>query len=366
MADHLSLAIFITFGLLVLPTLSLGQAQPQPPLPLSTIYQFPQNLVGHSWLGNVATRPSGHLLITTIDSPDVYQLDPNAPEPTPQVVSRFPNANGTVCITETRPDSFAVITGDVGRTSQEFAPNSGGLWNLTFSGRDAAPSASFVASLSPEIRLINGVAALPSNPTTVLGSDSFTGAIWALDTVSGNQVLVSSSESLSPSPPVNATDSSKLGVNGLKVVKVEGCTWLYFSNTAKGILARMEIEEMTGVPAGKPEVLTRAPGAQLGVGFDDFALQTADDGTVLQAWLADSRGNSVSVWKAGHDGEPAQIVDGNAKTSEIAEPEAAAFGRTAKDKEVLYVVSTGGEGNRLAGERVGGQVLAIDTSGFGE
>lgn len=55
------------------------------------------------------------------------------------------------------------------------------------------------------------------------------------------------------------------------------------------------------------------------------------------------------------------IVAGDLNSTEIAEPTAAAFGRTIFDLATLYVVTAGGLGAKINGnETVGAQVVAVD------
>ena len=57
-----------------------------------------------------------------------------------------------------------------------------------------------------------------------------------------------------------------------------------------------------------------------------------------------------------------QIIAGEVNTTEIAQPTSAQFGRTVKDKDVLYVTTAGGLAFPIDGDVVvGGQGGAVDT-----
>ena len=141
-----------------------------------------------------------------------------------------------------------------------------------------------------------------------------------------------------------------LGINGLKL---HGST-LYFTNSAEKLLAKIEINP-DGIAAGKAIVVARSP---TGATFDDFALDWRGD-----AFLATGPGNSIE--EVGRDGEPQVIIAGIVNSMEIAKPTSAQFGRTAADREVLYVTTGGGLAAPVDGDEiVGGQLVAVDTDGL--
>ena len=85
--------------------------------------------------------------------------------------------------------------------------------------------------------------------------------------------------------------------------------------------------------------------------------------TKALAPLATGPGNSIE--EVGRDGESQVIIAGIVNSTEIAEPTSAQFGRTAADREVLYVTTGGGLAAPVDGDEiVGGQLVAVDTDGL--
>lgn len=338
-------------------TSSLTLAAPQSPQQsnIRTLYQFPQK---PTWLGSLVVRPTGPLLATLFTKPDLFTLDPSAPQPEPKLVHSFPGAQGLTGITEATPDVYQLIAGNFSSKTEASVPGTLKMWSVDYSHGRKDPVVKQSADLG-DVQLINGLASL--NPVLVLGSDSINGSVYRINVRTGAHSIAIADPLMSNKPPFGKA-SSGLGVNGIKIVK-EGCkTYLYFSNTAKSLLGKVQISEQDGSPMGPAEVVKGAttPLAAKGVGYDDFALRRGGDGG-LTAYLCDSRGNSIA--KVGLDGEDhsPKIIAGSATTTQVAEPEAAAFGRTKEDCDVLYVVTAGGAGDKGAGQEVvGGQFLALD------
>lgn len=64
-----------------------------------------------TWVENIAVRSNGHLLVTILSSPDLYQIDPTGKPP--QLVHTFPQYTGLLGIAEIESDVFAVVTSNV-------------------------------------------------------------------------------------------------------------------------------------------------------------------------------------------------------------------------------------------------------------
>lgn len=194
--------------------------------------------------------------------------------------------------------------------------------------------------------LLNGLATL--NPNTVLAADSYKGVVWAIDTLTGASRIAISDTLMAPL--TTSVFESTIGING---IKLRGST-LYLTNSAQALFAKMEIQP-NGTAINAAEVIAHSPP---GTTYDDFALDGRRD-----AFLATSQGNTIE--EVGRVGEPQIIVAGNINSTEIAEPTAAQFGRTLADRDVLYVTTAGGLEAPINGdERVGGQLVAVDTRGL--
>ena len=334
--------------------------------PVKTVFQFPPPSpppARPSWLGNLAVRAEGSIIATSLFSPDLRLFDPSASQPSPQVITTFSNTNGTTGITETTPEVFEVVSG-VFDLNQQAAPGTLQLWRVDLTD-NSHPNVSLTANM-PNVTLINGLTTL--NPTTVLGSDSIKGIVWSINTETGAYAPALTDPLFLP-----GSNGSSLGINGVKVAHEGECTYLYFTNSAKAILGKVEINPVDGTSMGQPaSMIATAPFADQGGDYDDFTLKFSDDGCVEGAYTANSRLNSISHINF----EPFNqtIIAGAAmskawiNSTEIAEPEAVAFGRMPTDKDVLYTVTTGNVANgKFVGSsprnKVGAQLLAIDTTG---
>ena len=326
-----SLAMQLTYSipfLTLLPTFITALA------PTHLIYEAPND----TWLENLAVRGCGSILLTTTTSPDLWLINPFTPSPTPNLLHRFSSGSFTVGITETIPDTFQVIV-----ASATLENNS--IYTVSFPINSDVPLIHLAATVSGA-GLLNGLATL--NPNTVLAADSYKGVVWAIDTLTGASRIAISDPLMAPL--TTSVFESTIGING---IKLRGST-LYFTNSAQAIFAKMEIQP-NGTAINAAEVIAHSPP---GTTYDDFALDGRGD-----AFVATSQGNTIE--EIGRAGEPQIIVAGNINSTEIAEPTAAQFGRTLADRDVLYVTTAGGLEAPINGdERVGGQLVAVDTRGL--
>lgn len=198
----------------------------------------------------------------------------------------------------------------------------------------------------PQLTLPNGMCALPCTPTPhdILIGDLKAGKIWRVDTRTGKHTFAieNSLTATSPTPVLGP-----VGVNG---VHIQGDT-LYFSNTGQGLFAQMPISP-NGTATGEASIVARYASKQ---SADDFALRGN------AAILVTGSGNSIEeVSLTGAFKGKSRIVAGRVNSTLIDAPTSAAFGRTVRDRHVLYVVSAGG--STVDGKVVEAQVLAVDTS----
>lgn len=77
-------------------------------------------------------------------------------------------------------------------------------------------------------------------------------------------------------------------------------------------------------------------------------------------FLVTAQGNTVE--EIARAGEPQIVLAGDLHSTEMAEPTAARFGRTPRDRETLYATTAGGSEAPVYGdERAGAQWVAVDT-----
>lgn len=192
---------------------------------------------------------------------------------------------------------------------------------------------SLIANLTKVI-LPDGVATLPSDPSVVLVADAAQGIIWRVNTATGHYDMAINDSSFKP------TDIVPLGVNGIHILNNE----LYFTNLATNSVGKVAITS-EGLAAGVVQVLTTKA-----IAADDFAL--SDDGIVYAA-------GANTLWQVTADGFIAAFVGGPNSTV-VQGITSARFGRTALDRDVLYLSTQGGLLEDPPGSVIhGGQLLAV-------
>lgn len=296
---------------------------------VSTVYQLPNN---GSFIDNIVVRQDGNLLLTRIDVPQVWSVDPSTHYGFIVHDFSFDNSNITSCfgIAEVHPgsDTFAVVTGTFDASSFSSTPGSFALWKLDLSGR--RPTVSPLAAI-PEAKALG---ALTKYANLLLIADSPDGAIWRVSLRTGEYAKAIEHESMLPAP-----NAPPMGVNGIKVQH----GFLYYASTTREEFRRVPINAQ-GEAVGPFEIIAK------GTPLDNFDLDV--DGT---AYMATNGENSIT--KISVDGKVETIAGG--KTSrELAGPTSCRLrGKT------LYVGTNGGLTAPVNGEFMEpGKVAAINLS----
>ena len=308
------------------------------------LFQFTEN----GFIENIAARADGTLLLTSISQPVLFSFDPHASTPVPQVLCRFPDASGCLGIAETAPDVYAVIAGSL--LPMAAVPGTLAVWSVDLrsisKSRSEKPIIRKISVLA-EADKLNGMTALgPAAPGVVLIADSGLGAVWRLDTRSGEYRIAVKHDAMAP----RANTFPPLGINGLRP-SPDGRT-LYFTNSAQGFLARVPLTP-AGDADGDVEIVSRTPEGR--AAFDDFALDGEGN-----AWVATHHDALTKV--SLKDGEQQVVVEKAGNAPWMQSPTSAAFGRGKGEAgKVLYVVS-GGPMEEVAGKKeFRGQVMVVDT-----
>ncbi|KAJ5951356.1 uncharacterized protein N7479_009769 [Penicillium vulpinum] len=284
---------------------------------LREIYRFPNA----TWVENIAVRPNGNLLVADLSTAELWEIDPSTPG-SAHLVYHFDGAEDADGITELSPDIYAVI-----------ATNS--VWTIDLTSDETAPKATLIAKLPAGA--LNGIAALDEGNAVAL-TDSSLGVIWYLNIRTGAYEVIHQDETMA----ANTDMGLLLGVNGLKVVN----DYMYYTDSPKQIFCRVRIDTHTGRALGPYEVISRNT---LG---DDFVI-----GPHGVAYLAGLVGNVVLKVYPNGDHE---VIAGSANSTDLMTATSTAFGRTYKDRNVLYI-TTGGE-SRLPGNDTsirGGKIMAL-------
>ncbi|GIJ90902.1 hypothetical protein Asppvi_009867 [Aspergillus pseudoviridinutans] len=269
-----------------------SDAQPTHHPTVRDIFQFPNN---GSFVDNVVVRSDGTLLLTRIDVPEVWSVDPKSGSGT--LAYSFANQSSDITavfgITEVEHDVFAVVAGKF--TLQGFAAQQGsfGVWRLDFNddgnydvlevpawwegesslSKDTPSSVSKIVDI-PEAKAL-GASTLyrPRDETRyLLISDSPDGKIWRVDLDSGDYAVALQDESMLPAP-----NAPPMGVNGIHVVG----EYLHYVSVTKKEYRRVKIDQMANA-AGPFELITTA------INPDSFDIM--DDGT---AYFATNPENTI-------------------------------------------------------------------------
>lgn len=182
---------------------------------------------------NSILRSNGHLLFTTLTNPQLYTIDPNADEPKAEVVAWMPGGvTALTGIAEVADDKFAV-TGGIRGT---FNYTEETIFTVDFSvATEENPNATVIETVAklPDAIMLNGMAALPSNPSILVLADSRVGCLWRVDVETG--AVSKAVESYYMEPIDNST--TPIGIDGLKISA--DSSYAYFTNVDLVILARV-------------------------------------------------------------------------------------------------------------------------------
>ncbi|PTB63355.1 quino protein amine dehydrogenase beta chain-like protein [Trichoderma citrinoviride] len=326
--------IFLTFTALVASATGAvldtrnGYPQPSQEDP-RLVYQFANGTT----IENVAVRSNGNLLLTLTDRPELYEVNPFIPK-SAKLIHHFPDYLGLLGITEVSPDVFTLNAGNFsvteGPTKGSFA-----VWQVAF--HKDQPNVSKVADI-PEALSLNGMTTLPSSPNTILTADSTAGLVYSVNTRTGSYKVVLDDETFKPA----ADAELPIGINGIRFLD----HYVYYTNSFKALFGRVRVNK-SGFATGSYETIAT------GILGDDFAL------TPEAAYIAGNPTNTVTEVDLS-TGEN-EVIAGNLNSSLVAGDTSVAFGRTKKDKHVLYVVTTGGSLSPVNGTfSEGGKIVALD------
>ncbi|KAF4624003.1 hypothetical protein G7Y89_g14172 [Cudoniella acicularis] len=336
-------------GFIAALSLSLARGVLSSPTPevsaTRIIFQFPN---GTGRLENIAVRQNGNLLLDVISAPEVRQLNPFNPTEA-LLVHSFPGVQGMFGIVEFEPDVFAVIGGNFSLDTITTVPHSYSLWKVDMrpfksdeNGNIESPAAVTKIASIPEGLLLNGATILEPGSPYVLLADSGAGTVFRVNVHTGEYKVVLSDETMTTGPGL------AIGINGIHIFD----SVLYYTNTNRKLFAKVPINLSgpdAGTATGAYEIV-----ANNGYG-DDFTFDA--EGNAYVATNLD-----FSIQKITLPGNFSTIA-GGADSVALEGDSAAKFGRTAKDRNILYVCTSGGLAGTVADTyRTGGKVVAIDVS----
>lgn len=156
----------------------------------------------------------------------------------------------------------------------------------------------------PTVEFPNGIGHLSEVDNTIMVGDIKTGAVYSLNTLTGEHSIVVQNDYTAPVP------RAVLGVTGVNGIHVRDNV-LYFVNTGEGTFCKMPIHE-DGTPAGDTTMIARTPE---GAFYDEFVLRGD------YAYLTLGSANSIAkVWLYGSGNQT--IIAGALNSTALAGPTA--------------------------------------------
>ena len=263
----------------------------------TTVYTFS----GRASLEGIGARTNGQLVVSRMDSADIYNIDPAAKSSTK--LTTLTGVTSAAAITEISPDVFAVVGGQYGGAGGAKA-GSWGVFKIDVTG--ATPKVTTIKMI-PESVMFNGLTTL-NNDTLLIGEGK--GKVYRLSVSTGEYSVAIDDATMAPpsSAPI------PLGIDGVRYS--DG--FVYYTNIFKNAFYKVAVDA-TGKATGTPTAIwTNIQADDMAFGPDGLAYVAA----------------SGKVLRVGKDGKTTTIASVSGT--------ACAFGRSEKDKNTLYVVSGSG------------------------
>ncbi|KAJ5951575.1 uncharacterized protein N7479_009988 [Penicillium vulpinum] len=286
----------------------------QPDVTVETLFQFPNN---GSWIGNMVLRPDGNILLTRLDTPEVWHVDTTTGKAA--LAHSFAGFTSTFGISEIEDDVFAVVVGNFSITTYQPGAGSFGVYKLDFNKIDAKekmPTASEIVAI-PEALALNGMATFSRESNLVLIADSPKGVVWKVDTKTGDYSVALEDTTMAPAEG----QALPLGVNGLTVLG----NYVYYTSTTRMLYCKVKVDKDAN-PVGNFEVIAS--------GFLPDNVELTEDGTAYVP--TDPQNSVVRITPSGQ----ISLVAGGQVSTEIPGPSSA---RLSEDGQILYVGTTGGQ-----------------------
>jgi hypothetical protein len=294
-------------------------ANEEPDVKVETLFQFSNN---GSWIHNLAVRSDGNLLLTRLDTPEVWLVNTTSGNAT--LAYSFPNVTSCFGISEIEDDVFAVVVGNFSTKTYQPTAGSFSLQKLDFTNTPARaeerqsgnPLASEITAL-PEAQAPNGMATFSRESNLVLIADSPKGAIWRVNTKTGDYSVALNDTTMLPAKG----QSLPLGVNSLTVLG----HYVYYTSTTRMEYCRVKVD--TNANAVRDfEVIAS--------GFLPDNVEVTEDGTAYIP--TDPQNSVVRITPLGQ----ISLVAGGQISTEMPGPTSV---RLSKDRRSLYVGTSGGQ-----------------------
>ncbi len=337
----LPLLLLTLFGLLTRAIPFSPLQVPLTPSASSSAFQLVFQFSKELHLENLAVRSNGHLVLTIVNQPLLYELDPRASHASPKLLHKFTGVTSMVGIVETAPDVFAVIGGNSTKLGTG-VPGTFSIWSVDLN--TGTPNVNLIASI-PEASAMNGLATTDKFSDTILVADSTLGAVFKVNVVTGDYSIAMDHILF------QGTSTSPRGINGIHTYE----RMLYFTNSAQRSYGRVSIAD-DGSLAGEVEMLGRGMGSS--ALYDDFDIDWKGD-----AWIATHPNGLSEVTLLGKQRNITDTdIAEDSDNMNMMNPTSVRFGRgSIRQRNTLYMVTYGPikcEGQA----KCGGQVIAVNTA----
>ena len=309
------------------------------PLTPRLLHQFPDG----TWVENIATLPSGLLLVTLLNNAKLMLIDPRHPAGDPITVYHAISHTALLGIAQPSTHTIAVVYGNLTGSEQIATPGSFGIALFTLrSNGTVSPTLSVPV---PHAHMLDGLTAFPYSSRYLLAADSVLGLIWRVDLSKGIAKKAFTSPLLQP-----RRNTTQAAVNGIHVED----KFLYFTNSNTATFGRIEITD-EGLPVhGSTTTGEILVTDYIDATYDDFALgQSGRD----EFFLCSPTGFSINRFSLRKGKQ--QIYVGGSVDKGFNHPIAAMLGKSKEDYNTLYI-TTAGTITGIEGIKGGGQLFAVD------
>ncbi len=271
---------------------------------------------------NIKPRLNGQLLVTLDTAPELWQINPYKNQ-TGGLVHAFIDKTAVFGIVESTPDSFHVIASNfTGPPDYYGSPGTVSIFEVDL--RETLDPTSSLSAVKvskvldiPQAQLLDGLVLVNQADGLLMSGDAQEGTLYLIDVRKRIASVVLSDPLLIGTTQAAAAGLGHVGINGMKLHDGD----LYFTNTAKGLYGRIPIDITTGQPIGKPSII-----ANYGTDVDDLSFDSAGDQFISE----DEKGVLLRPVTDSATENRTRLI------AVLPGSDANAFGRTERDKRILY------------------------------
>jgi hypothetical protein len=291
---------------------------------LSTVATFPKGY----FLENLAVRADDSLLVTALQSKELWYVPPAIPSEQVEPSLLFTFDQSPMSLVEPEADVFYLCTSDGYKT------HASSLFRIDL--RDwklgATIKPELILSFPAPVRALNGSCLI--GPKTILIADCFASLIWRVDLSDrGHSGAVSvwlKHYSMLYHP--GEMKPEQPGINGVRFA--QKISYVYYTATVLKLFMRVRVDRETLAPLGAPEYVG---GGRM---MDDFCI----DETKGIAYVTTHRENTIDLMSLEPGGnEVRNSIAGDPFDEELVGPSSGAWGRDpAENGRIAFFTTDGG------------------------